>query len=168
MRYRFSPTPIRPRQLISKDEIEIEVEMTESTSRVRQNYLAIVVAAIVCFLFEAGWYSIFIRTWLAGTGRTVEWMMSTGVSPAVQYAVALIAEGVMAAAISCLIQLTGAQTLLRGVKVGAMLWLGFVLPIWSTEYVFELRPWSLFGVNAFFWLVGMMLMGAIVGVWKKK
>jgi len=29
-------------------------------ARVRQNYLAIVVAAIACFLFEAVWYSIFL------------------------------------------------------------------------------------------------------------
>jgi hypothetical protein len=30
------------------------------------------------------------------------------------------------------------------------------------------RTWSLLGINAGFWLLGMMLMGAIVGGWKKK
>jgi hypothetical protein len=34
--------------------------------------------------------------------------------------------------------------------------------------VFEVRPFSLLAVNAGFWLLGMMLMGAIVGAWKKK
>ena len=142
--------------------------MADSQSKVRQNYLAILVAAIVCFLVEAGWYSFFIQSWLDGIGRTSQWLMSTGVSPALQYAVALVAEALMAAAISCLIQLTGAQTALRGIKVAALLWFGFVLPVWSTEYVFEVRPWSLFGINAGFWLLGMVLMGAIVGGWKKK
>jgi hypothetical protein len=94
--------------------------------------------------------------------------MGRGVNPALQFAVALVAEAVMAAGLSCLIQLTGDQTALRGVKVAAMLWLGFVLPVWCTEYVFEIRPWSLLGINAGFWLIGMMLMGAIVGGWKKK
>ena len=46
--------------------------------------------------------------------------------------------------------------------------LGLILPTWATEYVFEVRPWSLLFVNAGFWLVGTMLMGAIVGGWKKK
>ena len=36
-------------------------------ARVRQNYLANIVAAIACFLFEAVWYSVFMKTWLNGT-----------------------------------------------------------------------------------------------------
>jgi hypothetical protein len=142
--------------------------MTIRESKVKQNYLAIAVAAIACFLFEAGWYSIFMQPWLDGIGRTHEWLMSTGVNPALQFAVALVAEAVIAASISCLTQLTGAQTWQRGIKVAAMLWLGFVLTTLSTEYIFEVRPWSLLGINTGFWLLGMMLMGAIVGAWKKK
>ena len=142
--------------------------MTDTQSKVRQNYLAIVVAAVACFVFEAGWYSIFLQPWLNGIGRTSEWLMSTGVNPALQFAVALVAEAVIAASISCLIQNSGPQTWQRGIMVAAMLWVGFVLPIFCTGYVFELRPWSLLGINAGFWLLGMMLMGAIVGAWKKK
>ena len=142
--------------------------MTDSQAKVRQNYLAIAVAAIACFLFEGGWYSIFLQPWLNGIGRTNEWLMSTSVNPAFQFAVALVAEAIIAAAISCLTQLTGPQTWQRGIKVAVMLWLGFVLTTLSTEYVFEVRPWSLLGINAGFWLLGMILMGAIVGAWKKK
>jgi hypothetical protein len=156
-------------QIFPRDEIDMEVEMTDSQSRVRQNYLAILVAAIVCFLFEAGWYSIFLQSWLDGIGRTREWLMSAaGYNPALQYGTALLSAAVIAASISCLIQLTGEQTAIRGIKVAVLLWFGFVLTTWSTEYVFEVRPWSLLGINAGFWLVGMILMGAIVGGWKKK
>ncbi len=137
-------------------------------ARVRQNYLAIVVAAVACFLFEAGWYSYFLQTWLNGIGRTREWLMSTGLSPALQYGTALISAAMIATAISCVTQLTGPQTALRGVQVAALLWFGLVVTTWSTEYVFEVRPFSLLAVNAGFWLLGMALMGAIVGAWKKK
>ncbi|MFZ0744581.1 MAG: hypothetical protein WAM85_09240, partial [Terracidiphilus sp.] len=65
-------------------------------ARVRQNYLAIVVAAVACFLFEAGWYSYFLQTWLNGIGRTREWLMSTGLSPALQYGTALISAAMIA------------------------------------------------------------------------
>jgi hypothetical protein len=142
--------------------------MTEEQPRVRQNYLAITIAAVACFLFEACWYSIFMQPWLDGIGRTKEWMLATGVNPALQYATALVSAAVIASAISCVTQLTGPQTALRGVRVAGMLWLGFVVTTFATEYVFEVRTYLLFAINTGFWLLGMILMGAIVGVWKKK
>jgi hypothetical protein len=30
------------------------------------------------------------------------------------------------------------------------------------------RTYKIFAINAGFWLIGMVLMGAIVGAWKKK
>ncbi|HKF47969.1 MAG TPA: DUF1761 domain-containing protein [Terracidiphilus sp.] len=136
--------------------------------RIRLNYWAILVAVIACFALEAAWYTVFMNTWLNGIGRTMAWLTSSGMNEYVQYATALVMTAVIATAISCVTQLTGPQTTGRGIKVGALLWLGFILPTWATEYVFEVRPWSLLFVNAGFWLVGTLLMGAIVGGWKKK
>jgi len=141
--------------------------MTEQP-RVRQNYWAILVAAVACFLFEAAWYSVFLNAWLEGIGRTREWLMSMGINPMGQYATALVSAAVIAMAISCVTQLTGAQTAVRGVRVAAVLWFGFVLTTWGTEYIFEVRTLALLGINCGFWLLGMVLMGAIVGGWKKK
>ena len=141
--------------------------MTEEQPRVRQNYLAITIAAVACFLLYVGWYSIFQQPWLDGLGRTREWLLATGVNPALQYATALVSAAVIASAISCVTQLTGPQTALRGIRVAGMLWLGFVLTTWATEYVFEVRTYLLFAINTGFWLLGMILMGAIVGAWKK-
>ncbi len=87
--------------------------MFNEQSRVRQNYLAITLAAVACFLFQAAWYSIFLEDWLEGIGRTREWLMATGVNPAVQYGTALLSAALIAAAISCVTQLTGPQTTLR-------------------------------------------------------
>lgn len=136
--------------------------------RLRQNYMAILVAAVANFLLEAGWYSYFQKPWLEGIGRSRDWLMNQGVNPALQYGVALVAGAVVAAAISSFTQITGAQTAIRGIKVGAWLWLGFVLPIWATEYAFEVRTYALFAINTGFWLLGMIVMGAITGAWKKK
>ncbi|HUX45903.1 MAG TPA: DUF1761 domain-containing protein [Terracidiphilus sp.] len=139
-----------------------------SSSRVRQNYVAILVAAIACFLLEAGWYSFFMDGWLNGIGRTRQWLLATGMNPALQYGTALVSAAVIAASISCLTQLVGPQTALRGMRVGALLWMGLVATTWATEYVFEVRPVSLFAINGGFWLLSMVVMGAIVGGWKKK
>jgi hypothetical protein len=135
---------------------------------VRQNYWAIVVAAIACFVFEAIWYTLFLNAWIRGIGRTMEWLEAQNVSFPLQAATALVCAAVLAATISAFTQLTGAQTAWRGLKMGAMLWAGCVLTTIATEYVFEVRSYSIFSINAGFWLLGMMLMGAIVGAWKKK
>jgi hypothetical protein len=137
-------------------------------NRVRQNYIANLVAAIACFLLEAGWYSSFYTTWLSGIGRTDEWLRQNSPNRALQFGTALVCTAVVACALSWVIQLTGRHTMLRGIWVGAVLGLGLVLPIFGLEYIFEVRTFQLLGVNAGFWIVGMMLMGAIVGGWKKK
>jgi hypothetical protein len=140
--------------------------------RVRQNYWAILVATVLTFVLEAVWYSIFLQTWLRGIGRTLDSIMQAGrqagLNEWVQYGTALVCTALMAIAISCVTQMTGPQTAARGIKVGVLLWLGFVATVFATEYIFEVRPLSLFFVNGGFWLIGMMLMGAIVGGWKKK
>ncbi|MFP5226661.1 MAG: DUF1761 domain-containing protein [Acidobacteriota bacterium] len=139
-----------------------------SDKRIRMNYRAVVVATIACFFFEAAWYAVFINAWMAGTGRTLEWYRATGMSPWVQHLVAVAVTALVAMSLSCVVQATGESTAIRGIRVAAMLWAGFVLPVWALEYIYEVRPWSLFGINAGFWLLGMMLMGSIVGGWKAK
>ena len=136
-------------------------------SRIRQSWWAYVVAAIACFALEAGWYTYFLKQWLGGIGRTMEDLSKTGVNPLLQYATALVAQVVMAAAISCVVQLTGPQTAWRGMRVATALWMGFVITVLATEYVFEVR-WGLLAINAGFWFLGMNLMGLIVGAWKKR
>jgi hypothetical protein len=151
----------------------MEVAMAVETStievkRVRQNYVANLVAAIACFLLEAGWYSYFYPTWLNGIGRTDEWLRQNSPNRALQFGTAMVMAAIMATAISWVTQMTGRQTVLRGIAIGALLWVGIVVTTWSTEYIFEARPLSLLIVNTGYWFFGMMLMGAIVGGWKKK
>lgn len=139
-------------------------------SRVRQNWWADIVAAIACFLLQAIWYTLFVNQWLAGIGRTRDGLMQSAdrIPGPWPYVTAFVCAVVMAAAISCVVQLTGPQTAWRGMRVATALWMGFNITVWLTEYVFEARPWSLLFINAGFWLVGMNAMGLIVGAWKKK
>jgi hypothetical protein len=145
-----------------------EDEMPIISPCVRHNYLAIAVAALASFLFEAAWYSLFLKAWLRGIGHDMAWLDNTGASLGVQCFTAILASALIATCISSFTQLTGPQTAVRGIKVAAGLWLGCVLTTWATEYVFEVRSYQLFAINLGFWLLTMILIGAIVGAWKKQ
>jgi hypothetical protein len=136
---------------------------------IRLYWPALVVAMLVSFLFEAGWFSFFLKPWLAGIGRSMEWLMSQPrVTLPIQFAVALLCSFVTAAVLSVCIQASGEQTFFRGIKVAAVLWLGFIATTLAKDYIFEVRPLSLFAINAAYGLCDLVLMGAIVGAWKGK
>lgn len=136
---------------------------------IRLNWIAILVAAIASFLFQALWYSLFMTEWLAGVDRTREWLMNTSVvTPPLQYGTAILCSVIAAAVLSIVIQASGKQNVQRGVLCAALIWFGFVATTWATEYIFEVRPLQLFLINAGYSLIDLILIGAIVGGWKKK
>ena len=137
-------------------------------SNIRLNWVAILVAAIASFIFEALWFSVFMNEWLAGIGRTREWLVASGMSPAVQYAVAILCSIVVAAVLSICIQASGKQTAARGVLCAVVLWIGFIVTSWAKAYIFEVRSLQIFAVYTGYYLIELVLIGAIVGAWKKK
>jgi hypothetical protein len=141
-------------------------------SNIRLNWVAILVAAIASFIFEALWFSVFMNEWLAGIGRTKEWLTSAAghpaSTPAVQYATAIICSIIAAAVLSICIQASGKQTAIRGILCAAVIWLGFIATGWAKEYIFEVRTLQIYAINAGYSLIDLMLIGAIVGAWEKK
>ncbi|WP_260738801.1 DUF1761 domain-containing protein [Tunturiibacter lichenicola] len=138
---------------------------------IKLNWLAILVAAIVSFLFEAIWFTVFMKQWLDGIGRTMEWLQgatTTTISPGVQYATALLCSIIAATILSIAIQATGEQTVRRGVICAILIWIGFIATSWAKEYIFEVRTLEIFAINTGYFLIDLMLIGAIVGGWKKK
>jgi hypothetical protein len=139
--------------------------------RISSNRLAIVVAAIVSFLFEAIWFTVFMNSWLEGIGRTKESPVSastTTVTRGLQYATALICSLIAATVLSIAIQATGQLTVLRGVLCAILVWIGFIATSWAKEYIFEVRTIEIFAINTGYSLIDLMLICAIVGAWKKK
>jgi hypothetical protein len=130
---------------------------------------AIIAAMLVSFLFSAGWFSYFMTPWLDGIGRTMEFFhqMPKWLVP-VQFAVSLICSAIIAGVLSIAVQVSGPQTVKRGIVCGAVLWLGFIATSWAQEYVFEARSLKIYAINTGFQLISLMFTGAIVGGWKGK
>jgi hypothetical protein len=127
------------------------------------NWLAVPIAALAKFAIGGVWYSppVFGPRW----GAIV------GVSPAAFKArmvpamiTDIAASLVLAWVLANVLKFTGAVGLVPGMRVSFFLWLGFVAtPLISTT-VYEGRPLALFAINASYWLVSMLVMGAIIGV----
>jgi hypothetical protein len=137
-------------------------------SKFKLNWVAILVAAIVSFIFEALWFSVFMNQWLAGIGRTMEWLVGNGLNPAIQYATAILCSIVVAAVLSICIQASGEQTARRGILCAVVIWFGFIATSWAKAYIFEVRTFQIYAIYTGYSLIDLMLMGAIVGAWKKK
>ena len=135
---------------------------------VRHNPFAIAVAALVYFMLGGVWFTVFRSAWLVGINRTMEELQAIGTSPLILYASAIVTTIILAVFLSWLIQATGPQTLVRGITIAIATWFGVVFTTWSTEYAFEGRTFFSLVLNNGYCLVGMILMGAILGAWKKK
>jgi ABC-type thiamin/hydroxymethylpyrimidine transport system permease subunit len=133
------------------------------------NWSAIFVSALVSVLLEAAWFSVFMIPWLAGMGITRDWLINiASVTPAAQYGTALVCSIVAATVISILTRMTGPQTARRGILIGILVWLGFVATSWAREYVFEVRSFQIYFINTGYFLIDLILMGAITGAWKTR
>ncbi len=136
----------------------------ESTS---PKLLAVIVAAVLHWLLGAAWFTMLKQQWLAGLGKTAEQMMATGQPAWLPHVVTLIANFAMAYVIGWAILATGPQTLVRGLQIAAVLWVGIAASVFATELVFEVKSFQFFGIVAGYPLLGMLIMGSVLGGWKK-
>ena len=132
----------------------------------RINLFAVGVAAVVYWLLGAAWFTLLMRPWLAGIGKTQEQLRQAG-NPAAAYLVALVCNLLMAYVIAGVVVAMRRQTALGGMKVAALLWLGLVGAAMATEFIFEARSLQSFAIIAGYPLVGGLIMGAILGAWKR-
>jgi hypothetical protein len=133
------------------------------------NPLAVVVAAIVDWLAQAGWFTALSGPYTAGLGITPEQMEASKAHPDPwMYVTALVANLVMALVIAKVISWVGLWSAAGGARVGFILGLGVAFTAMATAYVFEARPLSFILVSAGYPVVGCIIMGAILGAWKPK
>lgn len=133
----------------------------------KTNYVAVVVAAIAYWLLGAAWYGVlFTKQWMALENMTEA--QARSMNPVLPYVISFLLNILIAYSLAQLCIWRNANTVGRGASVGVLMWIGFVGPITFTTYMYEMRPKELFAINQFYPLAGLVLMGAILGAWKKK
>ncbi len=127
------------------------------------NWLAIVAAAFVPMVVGALWYSpiLFARPWMRAVGRSPEEL--TGAS--LGYGLSALMAVVTSYALARIVRWAEVDDLWNGALVGALAWLGFVATILAVSTYFGGRPRTLWAIDAAYWLVSLVMLGAIHGAW---
>lgn len=135
------------------------------------NYGAVIVAAIVNMVIGFIWYSpgVFGKTWMSLMGKRMEDMKSRAEmqrSMRSAYAGAFVAALITAWILARFINLANAQTMTRGAVIGFWAWLGFIATTTLGDVLFGGRPIKLYYLTNGYYLVSLIIMGALLGTWR--
>ena len=131
------------------------------------NHTAVIVAAIPYTLLGYPWFAIFRDPWFEGGGLTVEQLMN-GPGYPTAFSIAIISSILIAYTLAFFVNRTGEPTVSRSIKIGLLIWAGFILPLLVTQYSFEARSLAYFAITCGYPLIGLLIMGIIIGSWKQQ
>jgi hypothetical protein len=125
------------------------------------SYLAILIAAIVGFVFGAAYYGLLSKPWLKAAR-----LSNPSMSPML-FATSFAAELLMAWTMAGIIGHLGPDqaTLWNGLVAGFFVWLGFMATTTVVNQRYEGFGWDLTLIDAGHWLGVALIMGAIIGWW---
>jgi hypothetical protein len=130
----------------------------------KTNYWAVLVCAVVYWLLGAVWYAVlFQKPWMS-----LEGMTAPSAPAALPYIITFVLNLVIAFVLAQVCLWRNANTAGRGAAIGILLWIGFVGPVTFTTNMYEMRSAELYAINNCYPLVGLCVMGAILGAWRKK
>ncbi|MBX4210478.1 DUF1761 domain-containing protein [Candidatus Parcubacteria bacterium] len=129
------------------------------------NWWAVLLAAVAHFILGFLWYGpVFGKTWmrLSNIDPAMTDQMKAGAKKA--YVISFIGALVMAYVISLIVNNLLVLTLDNAVKLGAMLWLGFIATSNLSNFLFskDKKPWSLYFLTGGYDLLGTVLMTVII------
>ena len=130
------------------------------------NHWAILVSALFLWFLGAAWYSpaLFAKPWMAMIGIKKD--ESNKSSLLAGMIASFICDVVLAFVLDHLVVWSGASTIGWGALIGFIAWVGFFAAPNLPQNIYEGRPFKLFAINNGYWLVGLVVIGGIMAVWR--
>lgn len=132
------------------------------------NGIAIIAAAVVQMALGAAWYSMpaFGKEWMKLAGLSQKELESQKKEMSKTYGVMFIGSLISASALAIIVTLAGSNTVIGGIKVGILAWLGFVATTSISDVLFSGKPQKLWAINNGYFLVSFAIMAAILALWR--
>ncbi|MFZ1976952.1 MAG: DUF1761 domain-containing protein [Bacteroidota bacterium] len=129
------------------------------------NYWAVLVAALANYAIASIWYAVlFGSLWKRLTG--IQEMKPDPMKIIVVFIGSLLMSYVMVHAVIFGNEYLKTGGVSGGIMCGFFNWLGFIAPATLTNVIYEKRPWKLWLLDNSFWLVSLLVMGAILSAWQ--
>ena len=132
---------------------------------IRVNYLAIVVAAVAAFVASSAWYAVFGNIWMELRGIDPATAADMG-TPARTMLFVVVQSLVVAFMLAYFVVRLRIVDWKVAVRLGALVWV-FPVMMLLGSVVHENVPLRLAAIHAGDWLVKLLLMSVILGVWPK-
>lgn len=128
------------------------------------NYLAVLVAAILAFVFGAAYYGALSKPWMKAARIEPKPGSGGGAMPPPALLInSIICELVMAFVLAAVLASTGATGIGAAVAVAIMLWLGFTATTVAVNQRYQGYGWDLTLIDGGHWLGVAIIMGAVIG-----
>jgi hypothetical protein len=82
------------------------------------------------------------------------------------YGLTTVLALVAAVAMAMVLSAAATQDLATGATLGAIVGIGLVATALATNGIFEDRSWTLVALNAGYQIVSLIVMGAVLGLWR--
>jgi hypothetical protein len=129
------------------------------------NIAAIGAAAVVAFAISSAWYVVFGGQ-RAALSPGLQGVAADARPSAWKVGVELLRSLVLAAVLAGLASRIGVADWTGALLLGLSAWVGFCLTMWVGAVVWENTPWRLAAIHAGDWLVKVLAIAVIVGVWR--
>lgn len=129
------------------------------------NHWALLVSALILWFLGAFWYSpvLFARPWVEILGRRagekpkgVAWGMIAS----------FLGDLLLSLMLAHVVLWSGADSFGSGAFIGLIMWLGFFAATSYPQTIYEGRPLRYFLINNGYWLVGLLVVGGLLAVWR--
>lgn len=130
----------------------------------RINHLAVIVAAVVFFIWGALWYTVFGNQWMALMGTTAASAKAVPATYMLSFLIALVLAYVTAVALKD----SRESSAKHGASFGIFMGVGIYMMLLLNQSLFEMRPLGLWVLDGLYGVTGLAIIGAIVGGWRAK
>lgn len=137
---------------------------------VEVNYITILIAAVVSMVVGFVYYSPFVlgKPWMKYMGYKKEDMKPEGSTMirvyGTSYILAIVTAYVLFYVFTLSLNFFQYDRLSTGLMIAFWMWLGFVMPVQSTDFLFGKKPWQAFAINTGYQFVSLLAMGAVIGL----
>ncbi|MEL6374149.1 MAG: DUF1761 domain-containing protein [Pseudomonadota bacterium] len=128
------------------------------------NYLAVLLAAVVAFMFGGAWYGILGKRWMAAVGKTEADLKEGPPLPVIMIGT-FVAQLLMAWVLAGLIGHLGQDqvTLANGLISAGFVWVGFIVTTIGVNHAYQGQRLALTVIDTLHWLGVLLIQGAIIG-----